>query len=127
LAYGTDRAIARDSRKGNGLARTDLDTASLTYKVNAWMSIIDEVSYIDTRAANHGGKTFRGLPATQAHSWRNEFGTIFTFWANRRSAGGKLLPFGYRLSGARVLRDGCCKHFRPAESARRGSFKELTR
>ena len=79
LAYGTDRAIARDSRKGNGLARTDLDTASLTYKVNAWMSIIDEVSYIDTRAANHGGKTFRGLPATQAHSWRNEFGTIFTF------------------------------------------------
>jgi len=79
VAYGTDRAIARDSRKGNGLARTDLDTASLTYKVNTWMSIIDEVSYIDTRAANHGGKLFRGLPATQAHSWRNEFGTIFTF------------------------------------------------
>jgi hypothetical protein len=79
LAYGTDRATARDSRKGNGLARTDLDTASLTYKVNAWMSIIDEVSYIDTRAANHGGKLFRGIPATQAHSWRNEFGTIFTF------------------------------------------------
>jgi hypothetical protein len=79
VAYGTDRAIARDSRKGNGLARTDLDTASLTYKVNAWMSIIDEVSYIDTRAANHGGKIFRGIPATQAHSWRNEFGTIFTF------------------------------------------------
>ncbi|PYT75297.1 MAG: hypothetical protein DMG39_00165 [Acidobacteria bacterium] len=68
-----------DSRKGNGLARTDLDTASLTYKVNAWMSIIHEVSYIDTRAANHGGKIFRGIPATQAHSWRNEFGTVFTF------------------------------------------------
>lgn len=79
VAYGTDRAFARDSRKGNGLARTDLDTASLTYKVNAWMSIINEVSYIDTRAANHGGKTFRGFPATQAHSWRNEFGTIFVF------------------------------------------------
>jgi len=79
VAYGTDRAIARDSRKGNGLARTDLDTASLSYKVNAWMSIIHEVSYIDTRAANHGGKIFRGIPATQAHSWRNEFGTIFTF------------------------------------------------
>jgi hypothetical protein len=79
VAYGTDRATARDSRKGNGLVRTDLDTASLTYKVNAWMSIIDEVSYIDTRAANHGGKIFRGIPATQAHSWRNEFGTIFTF------------------------------------------------
>jgi hypothetical protein len=79
VAYGTDRAIARDSRKGNGLARTDLGTASLTYKVNAWMSIIDEASYIDTRAANHGGKIFRGIPATQAHSWRNEFGTIFNF------------------------------------------------
>jgi len=79
VAYGTDRANARDSRKGNGLVRTDLDTASLTYKVNAWMSIIDEVSYIDTRAANHGGKIFRGIPASQAHSWRNEFGTIFTF------------------------------------------------
>jgi hypothetical protein len=81
LMYGTDRANAADTRRpgGNGLVRTDLDTASLTYKVNSWMSIIHEVSYIDTRAANHGGKTFRGLSATQAHSWRNEFGTIFTF------------------------------------------------
>jgi hypothetical protein len=81
LMYGTDRANAADTRRpgGNGLVRTDLDTASLTYKVNSWMSIIHEVSYIDTRAANRGGKTFRGIPATQAHSWRNEFGTIFTF------------------------------------------------
>jgi hypothetical protein len=79
LAYGTDRANAKDSRKGNGLVRTDLDTASLTYKVNSWMSIVNEASYIDTRAANRGGKIFRGIPATQAHSWREEFGTIFTF------------------------------------------------
>jgi len=81
LMYGTDRANAADTRRpgANGLVRTDLDTASLTYKVNSWMSIIHEVSYIDTRAANRGGKTFRGIPATQAHSWRNEFGTIFTF------------------------------------------------
>ncbi len=81
LMYGTDRANAADTRRpgGNGLLRTDLDTASLTYKVNSWMSIIHEASYIDTRAANRGGKTFRGIPATQAHSWRNEFGTIFTF------------------------------------------------
>jgi hypothetical protein len=81
LMYGTDRANAADTRRpgGNGLVRTDLDTASLTYKVTSWMSIIHEVSYIDTRAANRGGKIFRGLPATQAHSWRNEFGTIFTF------------------------------------------------
>jgi hypothetical protein len=27
---------------------------------------------------------------------------------------------------ARVLRAGCCKHFRPAEKPRRGSFKRLT-
>jgi len=83
VAYGTDRAEARDTRRATGavggLLRTDLGTASLTYKVNSWMSIIDEVSYIDTRAANRGGKIFRGIPATQAHSWRNEFGTIFTF------------------------------------------------
>src|SRR6266478_2732620 len=81
VMYGTDRANAADTRRpgGNGLVRTDLDTASLNYKVNSWFTIVNEVSYIDTRAANHGGKLFRGLPATQAHSWRNEFGTIFTF------------------------------------------------
>jgi hypothetical protein len=81
VMYGTDRAKAADTRRpgGNGLVRTDLDTAALTYKVNSWMTIVNEVSYIDTRAANRGGKLFRGVPATQAHSWRNEFGTIFTF------------------------------------------------
>ncbi len=81
VMYGTDRANAADTRRpgGNGLVRTDLDTASLNYKVNSWFTIVNEVSYIDTRAANHGGKIFRGIPATQAHSWRNEFGTIFTF------------------------------------------------
>ncbi len=81
VMYGTDRANAADTRRpgGNGLVRTDLDTASLTYKVNSWMSIIHEVSYIDTRAASPNVKFFRGIHATQAHSWRNEFGTIFTF------------------------------------------------
>jgi hypothetical protein len=81
VMYGTDRANAADTRRpgGNGLLRTDLDTASLNYKVNTWFTIVNEVSYIDTRAANQGGKIFRGLPTTQAHSWRNEFGTIFTF------------------------------------------------
>jgi hypothetical protein len=81
VMYGTDRANAVDTRRpgGNGLVRTDLDTASLNYKVNSWFTIVNEVSYIDTRAANRGSKLFRGLPATQAHSWRNEFGTIFTF------------------------------------------------
>jgi hypothetical protein len=81
LSYGTDRTVARDVRRSgaNGLARTDLDTASLTYRLNKWVTFVQETSYINTRAATHGGKTFRGLPATQAHSWRNEFGTIFTF------------------------------------------------
>jgi hypothetical protein len=81
VMYGTDRANAADTRRpgGNGLVRTDLDTASLNYKVNSWFTIVNEVSYIDTRTATRGSKLFRGILATQAHSWRNEFGTIFTF------------------------------------------------
>src|SRR5713226_4615274 len=81
FSYGTDRTRAQDvSRSGaNGLARTDLDSGSLTYRLNKWVTFVQETSYINTRAANHGGKFFRGFPATQAHSWRNEFGTIFTF------------------------------------------------
>jgi hypothetical protein len=81
LSYGTDRTVARDVRRSgaNGLARTDLDTGSLTYRLNKWVTFVQETSYIDTRAATIGSKTFRGRPATQAHSWRNEFGTIFTF------------------------------------------------
>jgi len=81
LSYGTDRTRAQDVRRSgaNGLARTDLDSGSLTYRLNKWVTFVQETSYINTRAANHGGKTFRGIPATQAHSWRNEFGTIFTF------------------------------------------------
>ncbi len=81
LSYGTDRTRAVDARRSgaNGLARTDLDSGSLTYRLNKWVTFVQETSYINTRAANHGGKIFRGFPATQAHSWRNEFGTIFTF------------------------------------------------
>ncbi len=79
LHFSTDRVTAADARRANGLVRTDLIDGSLTYKINKWVSFINEVSYIDTRAANKGGKTFRGLPATQAHSWRNEFGTVFVF------------------------------------------------
>ncbi|HTF27077.1 MAG TPA: hypothetical protein VK937_24730 [Candidatus Limnocylindria bacterium] len=81
LSYGTDRTRAQDVRRSgaNGLARTDLDSGSLTYRLNKWVTFVQETSYINTRAANHGGKIFRGIPATQAHSWRNEFGTIFTF------------------------------------------------
>src|SRR6266567_2332513 len=81
LSYGTDRTVARDVRRSgaNNLARTDLDTGSLTYRLNKWVTFVQETSYINTRAATIGSKFFRGLPATRAHSWRNEFGTIFTF------------------------------------------------
>jgi len=82
LQYGTDRAYAAEARRGNGLARTDLDTAALTYKLNKWVSFIQETSYINTRAATAApgsNKFFQGVRVTQAHDWRNEFGTIFTF------------------------------------------------
>jgi hypothetical protein len=81
LSYGTDRTRAQDVRRSgaNGLARTDLDSASLTYRLNKWVTFVQETSYLNTRAATIGSKTFRGIPATRAHSWRNEFGTIFTF------------------------------------------------
>src|SRR6266446_1738817 len=81
LSYGSDRTVARDVRRNgaNNLARTDLDTGSLTYRLNKWVTFVQETSYINTRAATIGSKFFRGLPATRARSWRNEFGTIFTF------------------------------------------------
>ena len=79
LQYGTDRAKAADARHGNGLARTDLDTAALTYKLNKWVSFINETSYIVTRAATKDSKLFEGKKVTQAHDWRNEFGPVFTF------------------------------------------------
>jgi len=81
VMYGTDRTIARDARQtgGNGLARTDYDNASLTYRLNKWMTFVNEVSYIDTRATTALSKTFEGRPVTQAHNWRNEFGTVVTF------------------------------------------------
>lgn len=81
IQYGTDRANAADARAegSNGLARTDLDTASLTYKLNSWVSFVNETSYIVTRAAAADSKLFMGGKVTQAHDWRQEFGPIFTF------------------------------------------------
>ncbi len=81
VMYGTDRTIARDSRKtgGNGLARTDYGNTSLTYRMNKWVTFVNEVSYIATRAATADSKLFEGRAVTQAHNWRNEFGTVFTF------------------------------------------------
>jgi hypothetical protein len=78
--YGTDRANAADAVHGNDLVRTDLDTVSLTYRLNKWITFVNETSYIQTRVAKPSATVlFRGLPATQAHDWRNEVGPVFTF------------------------------------------------
>jgi hypothetical protein len=79
MQYGTDRAHAVDARHGNNLGRTDLDTVSLTYKMNSWVSFVNETSYIVTHADKADALKFRGVFANQAHDWRQEFGPIFTF------------------------------------------------
>ncbi len=88
LQYGTDRAPYKDAQFGNKLGRTDLDTMSLTYRLNKWVTFIHEASYIATFTANNHGAggvitpeylPFEGLTTRQAHNWRNEFGPIFTF------------------------------------------------
>jgi hypothetical protein len=87
LGYGTDRAKYSDSQKGNFLGRTDLDTASLTYRLNKWATFVYEGSYITTfttnvqTASGFEIKTlpFAGRQTRQAHNWRNEFGPVFTF------------------------------------------------
>jgi len=85
--YGTDRANYADASHGNHLGRTDLDTMSLTYKLNKWVSFVQETSYIVTFTANNqeAGTVspeflpFAGGKTRQAHNWRNEFGPVFTF------------------------------------------------
>ena len=88
LTYGTDRANYAEAAHGNHLGRTDLDTGSLTYKLNKWVTFVHETSYIETFTANNhsaaGAITreflpFAGAPTRQAHNWRNEFGPVFTF------------------------------------------------
>ncbi len=79
ILYGTDRAKAADSRHGGGTDRTDYDTASLSYKINKWVSFVNEVTYMDTLASTDDGKLFRGVPATKSHDIREEFGTVITF------------------------------------------------
>ena len=88
LTYGTDRANYAEASHGDHLGRTDLDTGSLTYKLNKWVTFVQETSYIVTFTANNhsaaGAVTreflpFAGAPTRQAHNWRNEFGPVFTF------------------------------------------------
>lgn len=89
VSYGTDRANYGDAQTGtNNLGRTDLDTVSLTYRLNKWVTFVHEASYIATFTSNiheAGGVikpreiVFAGKDVRQAHDWRNEFGPVFTF------------------------------------------------
>ena len=88
LTYATDRANYAEASHGDHLGRTDLDTGSLTYKLNKWVTLVHETSYIVTSTANNHGAggaitpeflPFAGAPTKQAHNWRNEFGPVFTF------------------------------------------------
>ena len=88
LGWGTDRANYADAQHGNHLGRTDLDTASLTYRLNKWVTLVHEASYIVTFTANnheaggvitHEYLQFGPTLTRQAHNWRNEFGPVFTF------------------------------------------------
>jgi len=87
LYAGTDQAVARDVIRpagtggtgGNSLLRTDYDSGSLTYRLNKWVTFVNEVTWYETRTADGRKKLFSGRDVTNAHDWRNEFGTIFTF------------------------------------------------
>jgi hypothetical protein len=88
LMWGTDRANYAEASHGNHLGRTDLDTASLTYRLNKWVTFVHEASYIVTFTANNHAASGAITPeyllfgptlTRQAHNWRNEFGPVFTF------------------------------------------------
>jgi hypothetical protein len=90
VLYATDMATRRDVVKsgGNSLIRTDTGMATLSYKLNKWVSFVDEVTYFQTNTAwthNAAGeavlveKKFQGVNVTAAHNWINEFGTVVTF------------------------------------------------
>ena len=79
LTYGIDSAVAKDAVRGNGLLRTDHGSVQVRYKLNRWVSFIDEETYLDTRTAGSIQRPFRGVPAHTAHAWRSEFGPLFTF------------------------------------------------
>jgi hypothetical protein len=87
--YGTDRTKQEDIIRtgGNGLYRTDYYAGTLSYKLNKWVSLVNEVTYYETRVAPgfDAEKFFDGVPvnpggiAAARHDWRNEFGTVVTF------------------------------------------------
>jgi hypothetical protein len=89
VLYGTDMAKREDvvQSGGNSLIRTNTGMATLSYKLNKWVTFVDEVTYYQTNTAWHlvNGtpelveKKFQGLDVTAAHNWINEFGTVVTF------------------------------------------------
>jgi hypothetical protein len=89
IGIGVDSAVNRDVVRsgGNSLLRSDYISNSLRYKINKWATIVNEVTYYDTRLGTAPGEgvgiprtvLFRGVPSRVNHDWRNEFGTIFTF------------------------------------------------
>ncbi len=86
LHYSIDMVPARDARRMPGVrAKTDLAAFTLTYKMNALISVIGEQSMYRTRAANSSATDFgglfllRGAPSRQWHDIRTEVGPVFTF------------------------------------------------
>jgi len=84
---GLESTSAKDVRRtgANDLLGSGYFATTLRYKVNRWASIINETTWYETRCAlnDRGGctaaKLYRGVEATNAHDWRNEFGTVITF------------------------------------------------
>jgi hypothetical protein len=91
--FGTDMAKREDvvQSGGNSLIRTNTGMATLSYKLNKWVTFVDEVTYYQTNTAWHTvteddtptavlvRKKFQGLDVSAAHNWINEFGTVVTF------------------------------------------------
>ena len=73
---------------GNSLVRTNTGMFTLSYKLNKWVSFVNEVTYYQTNTAwtrTAAGeavrvtKKYEGQNRTAAHNWINEFGTVVTF------------------------------------------------
>ncbi len=85
LHYGYDEARASDVRRfspNGNRQRSDLFSANLQYKLNAFVTFAYEQSLYRTRAIAGPTGTLpllRGIPSREAHNVRSEFATIFTF------------------------------------------------
>ena len=86
--YGVDSAFARDVIRagGNSLLRSDYVPVSLRYRINKWATVVNEITWYDTRTADPvlvapftRTVPVSAIPAHINHDIREEFGTIFTF------------------------------------------------